>query len=363
MIIGGGVLGAACARALAARGTQVTLIDRRQPGAATDAAAGMLAPLAEAGPDDPLLAFSVRARDLYTELVPELEQETGIAIGLWSQGIYQVAFAETDVERLHAAVAWQRQRGFSAEWLPADELRERLPGIGPDALGAALAPEDGALDPTALTQALTASASAKGARIIDGTAIERVVIEEGRVTEIAADNVAFAGGSVVVAAGCWSRQLDGLPRPVSVEPIRGQMVALEWPRDEPRAIVFGGGGYVLERAGEAVAGSTMEHVGFDPSVTEEGINHVLGAVTRIYPALTRATETRQWAGLRPSTPDGRPILGRDPEISNLWYATGHGRNGILLAALSGEILARMYHDEEVEYDLEPMDPSRFWTTT
>ncbi len=167
-------------------------------------------------------------------------------------------------------------------------------------------------------------------------------------------------GAVVLAAGCWSGRVGGLPRPLSVEPIRGQMAALPWPKDEPPAIVYGAGGYVLRRGKEALVGSTMEHAGFDPSVTEEGLQHIYRAMRRIYPALDPRDVTRTWAGLRPVTPDGRPMLGPDPTIPNLWYATGHGRNGILLAGLTGELLADLYAGEPVEYDLTPMEPGRFW---
>lgn len=361
VIVGGGVIGAACARALAMRGVTVHLIGEDRPGAATTAAAGMLAPLAESRPDDPLLAFSVRARDLYAELAPALLDETGIDIGLWSDGIYQVAFDEGEVDTLRKEVAWQRQSGFSAEWLSLDELRERLPGIGPDALGAALAPEDGAVEPDKLREALLTAAATYGATVSSGVAVERLVIEDGATVAVRAAGQQYDAGAVLIAAGCWSGRLDGLPRPVSVEPLRGQMMALDWPRGEPPAIVYGAGGYVVARGEEAIAGSTMEHAGYDPSVTEEGLESIRRAASRLYPAFSRSQPRRAWAGLRPGTPDGRPILGADPEIRGLWYATGHGRNGILLAGLSAEVLAQMVRGENVTHEVSPMDPARFWT--
>jgi len=362
LIIGGGIIGAACAHALGAAGQRVLLIDEgTRPGAATAASAGMLAPLVDTHDQDPLLSFRIRARDLYRELVPALEEETGIEIGLWTDGIVQVAFTAEDADRLKGDVAWQRQQGFPVDWLGADELRERCPGISPHAVGGHLSPEDGALEPAALIDALIRSATARGAALRRGERVEALLIEGGRVTGARTPGGRIDAGQVVIAAGSWSGRLGGLPRPLSVEPVRGQMAALEWPLGEPRAIVFADHGYVLTRGGEAVVGSTMEHVGFDASVTEEAIQRILANARRVYPALELASERRRWAGLRPGTPDGRPIIGCDPQVANLWYATGHGRNGILLAAITGQIIAALVSGQRVEHNVAPMSPGRFWT--
>jgi glycine oxidase len=157
--------------------------------------------------------------------------------------------------------------------------------------------------------------------------------------------------------------VDQLPRPLSVEPVRGQMLAYDWPPDEPPAIVYSARGYVVKRGPEAIVGSTMEHVGFDASVTSEGRERIAQVGARIYPALDGATPLRSWAGLRPGTPDGQPIIGADPDVSNLWYATGHGRNGILLAGVTGELVAYLFGGgagDGLEYDLAPIRPDRFW---
>ncbi len=165
---------------------------------------------------------------------------------------------------------------------------------------------------------------------------------------------------MVVAAGCWSGRLKGLPRPISIEPMRGQMIALPWPGGEPPAIVYGGTGYVLKCGHEALAGTTMENAGFDPAVTDEGIESISYNLRRLYPALDRSKIVRSWAGLRPATPDGQPLVGPDPEVAGLWYATGHGRRGILLGPLTGDLLSSLYAGETPDYDLAPMDPGRFW---
>lgn len=363
VIAGAGVIGAACARALAGTGLSVAVLDTGSlPGPATAASAGLLPPLVEARLDDPLLGLSVRARDLYTELAPALAAETGVDIGLWTDGILQIAFSEAEANQLMGGVAWQRQQGYHAEWLNRDDLKETAPGVAPTALGAALAAEDGMLDPVALRDALLQSATVKGATLARGEPVEGVVIENHQVTGVRTPSGTRAAGAVVVAAGCWSGRIGGLPRPLSVEPVRGQMVALPWPEGEPPAVLYGGGGYVLPRGGGAWAGATVEYAGFDASVTDAGVAQVTGIARRIYPALERATPSRMMAGLRPGTPDGRPFLGRDPTVSNLFYATGHGRHGVLLAAITGDIIAGLWSERPSEFDLSPMAPGRFWGT-
>ena len=362
LIVGGGIIGAACARALTARGKRVLVVDAgNKPGAATVASAGMLAPLADTSPNDPLLSLRIRGRDLYHQLVPALQQETGLDIGLWAEGIVQVAFTSQDADRLKGEIAWERQQGFPVEWLEAGELRERCPGMSHAALGAALFPEDGALEPLVLLDALTRSAAAHGAAFRRGERVESLILNDNRVTGARTPTEAISAGAVLVAAGCWSGRVGGLPRPLSVEPVRGQMTALEWPSGEPRAIVFTHKGYIVTRGGEAIVGSTMEHVGFDASVTDEAVAQLLGTARLVYPALERAPELRHWAGLRPGTPDGQPIIGRDPQVEGLWYATGHGRNGILLAAVTGELVAAVLSGDAVEADLTAVSPARFWS--
>jgi glycine oxidase len=362
LIVGGGVIGAACAYNLALRNVSVSVIEAGpRPGAATPAAGGMLAPFAESAAEDPLLSLCVRARDVYNDLSVVLQEETGIDIGLRTEGILQVAFTEEEAAGLKSDIAWQRQSGFATEWLSAEDVRELVPGLGPEALGGAHAPEDGGLVPMALREALLEGARKRGMTLVEGQSVERLVVSDGQVTGVETGTGPLPAGAVVVAAGCWSGGLEGLPRPLPVEPIRGQMAALDWPAGEPPAIIYGGGGgtYVLERGGEAIAGSTMEQAGFATGVTEDGLRQVYRSVRRIYPALTELPVKRTWAGLRPGTPDNRPILGRDPEVENLWYATGHGRNGILLAGMTGDFLAQLYAGDELEHDLSSMDPGRF----
>ncbi|MGH7607285.1 MAG: NAD(P)/FAD-dependent oxidoreductase, partial [Gemmatimonadales bacterium] len=153
--------------------------------------------------------------------------------------------------------------------------------------------------------------------------------------------------------------IRGLPRALPVAPVRGQMAATAWPAAAARAIIHAGGAYVVARGKEALLGSTMEQTGFDAGVTVEGIAAVRSAAIRLLPALADLPVLRTWAGLRPVTPDGRPILGADPGLRGLWYATGHGRNGVLLAALTGEIIAGSIAGVPIDIELGPFGVSRF----
>lgn len=359
VIVGAGVIGAACARAAAVRmaGRRIVLCDPGpEPAGATAASAGMLAAQIESA-DDPLRALAVRARDQYETLAPALLESTGIDIGLWREGIAWLAFDATRAADLQAIVAEQRQAGLRCDWLEADEVAARFPGAAPCG-GALLAPEDGALDAPALGRALLADARRRGV-VTMREPVVGVTIDRGRAIGVRTPTAAIGAANVVVAAGAWSARLAGLPRVLPVRPIRGQMTATAWPTGMPTAILYSDHAYVLRRGEEALLGSTMEDVGFDAGVTASGIATVRAAAARLVPALAGLPSLRSWAGLRPLTPDGRPLLGADPDTAGLWYATGHGRNGILLAALTGEIIGGLLAGDPSEIDLTPFGVARF----
>ncbi|MEP6572038.1 MAG: glycine oxidase ThiO [Gemmatimonadota bacterium] len=359
IIIGGGVVGAACGRELARAGRKVLILERgHTQGAAWQAAAGMLAPQIEAGQDDPMFELGLAAREYYSLAAVELAESTGIDIGLWQEGIARIATLEGEAAELRARVAWQRQRGHRCDWFDADEVGHRWPWLG-QTLGALWAPEEGALDPHRLVAALLKDAELAGAEVVADqvTALAR---HGDRVTGVIG-NERYAADQVIICGGAWSGRIANLPRPVSVEPVRGQMVALPWPSNVPRAIVYGAGGYLLARGEEAIAGSTMEHTGFEAEVTSAGIARILRAATTICPVLSQHEVIRTWAGLRPMTPDGLPIIGAEPTIRGLWYATGHGRNGILLAGITGTIISRMLAGETGIDHMAPLKPDRFWS--
>ena len=357
-IIGGGVIGAACARAAAERRLHVVVFEPGpDPAAASPASAGMLA--AQIEPTDQLLlGLGVRSRDRYEALAAALKDTTGIDIGFWRGGIASVALAEAEVDQLREHVALQRQAGLRCDWLEPGDVHERWPTAAPECVGALYAPEDGALDPEALTRACLADARRLGATL-HGEKVDGLAMSQGRLAGILTARGTTPVEHVVVAAGAWSPQIRGLPRPLPIEPVRGQMAATAWPDGTPPTILYQDRGYVLARGGEAVLGSTMERAGYDSRVTNEGLAQIFRGAVRLLPALITQPVQRMWAGLRPATPDGRPILGRDPEVERLWYATGHGRNGILLAALTGDIIAELLAGGAPDIDITSLSVNRF----
>jgi glycine oxidase len=359
IVVGGGPVGAACARELALAGRRVLILERGEEiGQAWRAAAGMLAPQIETNQDESVLEFGLAARELYTDLAEALRESTGIDIGLWREGIAWVAEGDEEAADLRSTVATQRQQGHLCDWLDADEVRARWPWLGPTE-GALWAPHEGALEPIKLVEALGIDAKRLGAQLVNDVVVG--VDQRGdRVFGVTGRDGHYAAPDVVLAAGAWSGEIDGLPRPLSIAPVRGQMAALPWPSAAPRAIVYGKGGYLVARGDEAIVGSTMEYVGFRPEVTSSGLARVFASVTALCPSLTRAEVRRTWAGLRPVTPDGAPILGAEPRLEGLWYAAGHGRNGILLAGITGRIIRQLLAAEAPEQDVRPFSPTRFW---
>ena len=358
VIIGGGAVGAACAWELASTSRKVLIVDGGdQAGQAWKAAAGMLAPQIETNSSDPLLRLGLAGREYYGGLAARLQETVGVDLGLWQEGIARVARTEGEAEQLRTQVAWQQEQGLNCEWLTQADVRRRWPWLAPTE-GALRAPDDGALDPERLVEGLLAGAQMLGASLTSDKAL--AVLGNGpRVEGVRGEVGSYFAGEVVVAAGAWSGLLEGLPRRLQVRPVRGQMAALPWPDDIPRAIIYHQDSYLLARRGEAVIGSTMEEAGFRPEVTPSGLAQIFSATLSLCPGLLRAKVRRTWAGLRPMTPDGLPIVGPESRLEGMWYATGHGRNGILLAGITGMLLRQLMDRVEPAYDLLAFSAERF----
>lgn len=318
----------------------------------------MLAPQIEAEPEDPGLELGLAGRAAYPALAAALLETTGVDIGLWREGIASIAADEDQAGDLRARVAWQRQQSHVSDWLDAEEVRARWPWLGPTA-GALWAPHEGAVDPERLVRALRADAVRLGVVVVEDTAVG--IHQRGdRVVGVIGREGTYLSGEVIVAAGAWSSLIEGVPRPVAVAPVRGQMAALPWPTGVRPAIVYGHGCYMLAREDEALLGSTMEYVGYHPEVSSAGLARIFASAALLCPTLDRAQVHRTWAGLRPVTPDGLPMIGAEPRLPGLWYATGHGRNGILLAAITGTIMRQLLASEPPAQDLHAFSPTRFY---
>jgi glycine oxidase len=318
----------------------------------------MIAAQIETQPNDPMLDLALAGREFFAEQGTLLERNTGIDIGLIQTGILQVASRESEIEELKERIAWQRQQALRADWLDGAEVADRWPWLG-ECVGAFWSPEDGAVNPEKLVAAVIGDATRLGTRVV-ADAVVGLDHDGYRLRGVIGERQRYSAGTVVVAAGAWSGRLQSLPRPLSVEPVRGQMIAFPWPAGARAAIVYGSGCYLLQRGTEMLVGATVEHAGFDASVTAAALASIHQRASLVYPALAGMKPLRSWAGLRPGTPDGLPIIGAEPRLRGLWYATGHGRNGILLSGITGELIARGVSGTSVTEELRAFRPERFW---
>ncbi len=358
-MIGGGAAGAAVARALTLNGARVSVVrPDALPGEAWRAAAGMLAAQIEATADDPLFALGVAGRAFYRREAEALKAGSGIDIGLVQGGILQIAATEAQLDQFKAKVAWQRQQAESADLLQPEDVVESWPWLQPG-LGAFWSPEDGTVRPDHLVAALLGDAGRLGATVVTDTIIE-LLVEDGRLKGARGRAASYYADQVVLAAGAWAGRIANLPRPLSVEPVRGQLLAWPWPEDRSPSTIYGDHCYLLHRGNEMIGGSTMEHAGFNADVTDQATEAIVRRLAALDPTRAFAAPSRRWTGLRPGTPDGIPVVGREPRLPGLWYAAGYGRNGILLAGITGELLADAIAGEDEPDVLRLMRPERFW---
>ncbi|HKG48277.1 MAG TPA: glycine oxidase ThiO [Pyrinomonadaceae bacterium] len=344
VVIGGGVIGLTIARALALQGVRdVCLIERGSLGGeASFAAAGMLLPQVEADAQDEFFNLACQSRDLYPAFAAKLREETGIDVELDTTGTLYIALTEHDHEEIQKRYDWQTRAGLSVELLTATEARELEPCISDTTRGALRFPKDIQVENRRLLSALANSVKKLGVMIATQTSVHSVLIEGNRVRGVQTSRGPVSSSVAVVAAGTWSNFIETLPQsPIpAIEPVRGQMVCLEAKPQLTRHVIYSPRGYIVPRQdGRLLAGSTSEHAGFAKCVTAGGISTILRNALEISPAISDLPVVDTWAGLRPRAADGLPVMGPCGEIDGLFYATGHYRNGILLAPLTGELIS------------------------
>jgi glycine oxidase len=363
VVVGAGVVGASIAYELAARGASVTLIDVRGSGqGSTQAAAGMLAPYVE-GFGNPILTMAARSLGMYDDFVGRLSLDSGITIGYQRTGSLQVRVAGESLEELNAVAACAQAAGIKCEILDARQTLEAEPQLTPEVAGSLLIPDHGFVVPTDLSAALLAAAIKHGVRI---RAPERVFrIENSRRNngrlEVHVERDSISARAVVLAAGSWSGQIDipGVPA-LPVRPVRGQLLHLTFDAPPLRRITWGSRGYLVPAGPDALlAGATMEEAGFDERVTVAGVRGLLDAASGLVPHLSRAMFAGARVGLRPATPDGLPIIGRSQQLPGLIFATGHFRNGVLLAPLTAQVVADLVLDDRGDEMMGAASPQRF----
>ena len=359
VIIGGGVIGLSISRALARRGVRdVCLVERGGLGAeASSAAGGMLLPQVEADGHDDFFALACRSRDLYPSLAVELRDETGIDVELDTTGTLYLALNEQDYEDIEQRYHWQTRAGLAVELLTSAAAREVEPCISEATFGALRFPNDIQVENRRLIAALANSINTLGVTALTETTVERLVIDGRQITGVQTSRGEISCRTVVLAAGTWSSFIS--PNP-TITPVRGQMVCLEAKPQLTRHVIFSPRGYLVQRQdGRLLAGSTSENAGFAKHVTGGGIATILRQALEISPSVANLPIVDTWAGLRPRAADGLPVLGPCGEIDGLFYATGHYRNGILLAPLTAELISEAIIAGETSSLLAPFSPDRF----
>jgi len=358
-VVGAGIQGSSVALRLAQAGLAVVVLERAVPGAeASGAAGGILSPGVEAVEPGPFHALCRASLARYPPFAREVEALSGMSVGFRALGTLEVALDETHAKVLAARAERLQQHHLPVEVLDEAAVRRLEPALSPGARGALFFPDEASLDPRLLARAVYVAAARAGATFVTGQ-VKRIVTEGGRAVGVDHDRGRIEAERVVLAAGSWSLLVEGNGLPAgAVRPVRGQVVILDTRPPLLSRVVFSGHGYVVPRAdGRILCGSTMEEVGFEKAVTAGGLRHVLDIAIGIAPALERAPVVETWSNFRPASPDGEPILGAGA-VPGLFYATGHTRNGILLAPITADAISAAVLGRPAPVDLAPFSPSR-----
>lgn len=354
-------MGCTVAYRLAKDGARVLVLERSIPGAeASSAAAGILGPSVESFEDALALQLGRRSRELHAELAEELDELFGVDVGFRRCGVVKLAFDEAELASLDAQSSTLQLHGVRCDRWSPEELIEEEPAANPDALGALCIAEDAQVEPRKLLSAVALGAEHDGVTFRSGSTVHSVSVEAGRVRGVRLDDETIEVDRLVVAAGSWTTLIPGLPlNSETIFPVRGQMIATQTRPPVFRRVVFGAGGYVVTRPdGRVLCGSTMERVGFQRGITFGGMADVIQKATRIAPSLRDAPIEAHWSSFRPGTPDGLPLVG-ETGIEGLFVASGHYRNGILLAPLTAELIAEAMAGKPSSRQSEALSPRRF----
>jgi len=362
LIIGGGVIGLAIAMELNLRGAKVTVLNRDFQQGSSLAAAGMLAPQAEAIPVGPMLDLCLWSRSLYPEWIRKLEQLTGVATGYWPCGFLAPVYSmpQLDNSKNGHLEGTYGSTAPTALWLDRDAIDLYQPGLGTDVVGGWWYPEDAQVDNRALAQSLRLVVQELGIDYREGVEVEAMEPQGGFVRGIRTSVGKFHADHYVLATGAWSRDL----LPLAVHPLKGQILSLKVPIDNHQPslqrVIYGSEIYLVPRRdGRLLVGSTSEDVGWIPHNTPAGIHTLLGRAMRLYPQLKDWQIQECWWGFRPTTPDKLPILGSSP-LENLSLATGHHRNGILLAPVTALLLTDLIVQQKFDPLLTNFHYDRFF---
>jgi glycine oxidase len=355
LVVGGGIIGCATAWELAKAGAEVVLFERATPGAeASSAAAGLLAPLGESTQTS-FARLALASWRLYPGVVAELRERTAIDVEHVTRGtLYPLSVTE------QAPEAWALVPEFGVEVLEGKALHALEPALSPKVQRAVFVRGDHWLNNPRLVIAYAHAAAAAGVEVRTGANVSRVLVEGGRARGVQVEAERVEGDAVLLAAGAWTSELTApLGARLRIEPRRGQMIALAHTPPVLTYCVHGEAYLVPRPSGELLIGATVERAGFQRAVTAEGIGSLLRAAIELVPSLRELPIARTWCGFRPWAPDSLPVLGPWPGLPGLWLATGHFRNGILLAPITARLITDWMTAGQPGVEVGDFLPDRF----
>ncbi len=364
-VVGGGICGLGIGWRLAAAGCVVDVFDRGMAGrGASWAAAGMLAARVETEPgEEPLLALNLESQEMWPSFARELEAASGVDLGYRDEGILVVAAHRDDAAELRNTYEFHRSLGLDVEWLTGGQARRLEPHLAPGVSAAVSSEKDHQVDNRQLVLALREAFVRAGGRLHENTPVEAIDVVAGQAKGVQVGGQRHEADMVLLAAGAWSYDIDGVP-PVArppVRPLKGQVIALQM---ESHAaiidrVIWGPGIYLVPRRdGTLILGATVEEKGFDSDMTAGGVFRLLEAAWEILPQIEELPIKEMWVGFRPTSRDDAPILGPTP-VDGLVVATGHHRNGVLLAPLTIDAVSAFMLDGKLPESIEPFGIDRF----
>ncbi len=361
VIAGGGIIGSAIAFELAQHKLRVLVIDRQSPGQeASWAAAGMLSPAPDGVDAIPLVPLARASMNIYPEFVAAVESASGMNAGFRPHGAIEILFGGEAENKLAAMIAEHHKLGLDTEILHVEDAAVLEPHINREIRAAALLRSEAAVDNRAFTNAILRAAELSGVEFRADSCVEKLIVDrEGKCIGVIVEGEQISAKHVVISAGFASSTIEGIAQYAPTVPMRGQMVALQSAQVDLHRVIRSEHGYIVPRGnGRCVTGSTIENVGVEKRVTPQGISKILSAAIEMVPALKDAAIVETWCGLRPDTPDHLPSLG-PTDIEGLLIATGHFRNGILLAPITAKLIAEWITTRRTNVNWEAFSPMRF----
>ncbi|KXG10040.1 Glycine oxidase [Anoxybacillus sp. P3H1B] len=361
-IIGGGVIGGSIAFQLAKRNVRTVVLEKeRIASQASSAAAGMLGAQSEFASDSPLISLALKSRAMFGQVAEELKQLTGIDIGYVQKGMLKVAVTEEEQKSLQEHYEFWRKMGQPVQWLSASELASLEPNVNPTLKGVMYIAEDGQVSAPHLSLAFAKASMAYGAQWHEFTEVIDIK-EQGGLYELRTNQGVIAADAVVVSGGAWSALfLEKTGLSLSIYPVKGECLLVKTEKPLIQATLFAKNGCYLvpKRGGRILIGATSTPHTFDQKVTVQGVTHLLEKAQELVPSIGGAELEKSWAGIRPQTKDGLPYIGKHPHYQNVWIASGHYRNGILLSPLTGVLIADLVEGKgSGELDITPFAVTR-----